>query len=67
MLQGVSKILGVEFNKNYTSVLNKIFFCTIILMWYINKENSNIINIEGSLLYEDLDDKFFIDLPQVII
>jgi len=54
---------GVDYTENYAPVINDVAWCIlhiVMLMWNLD---AIIINVESAFLYDNLDDKIYMNLP----
>ena len=54
--QGYTQIPGLEFTKNCLSVVNDITLCFMLLVWLINKWDSQTIDVETVFLHAVLEE-----------
>ena len=63
---GNNQIPGVDFTQNYSSVVTDVTLCVILIMWFINKWDTQTIDIETLFLYEVLQEEIYMNIPEVI-
>ena len=52
--RGFTQILVVDYINNFSPVINDINFCVVVIMRYIIKRVSDIIDVKGVFLHRNL-------------
>ena len=62
--RGYTQIPGVEFTKNYSPVVTEFTLRVILLMWLVNKSDSQTIGVETAFLYAVLEEEIYMNIPE---
>ena len=62
--RGHNQIPGVDFTQNYSPVVTDVTLCVILLMWFINKWDSQTIDVETFFKYEVLQEEIYTKIPE---
>ena len=60
------EVLGVNFSEKYSSVVHDITFHVLLLMVTYFGFFAKIVNIKTASLYVDLEEKIYLECPQVL-
>ena len=63
---GYTKILGVDFTKNYSPVVPNVTLRVILLMWLVKNWDSETIDVETASLYTLLEEEIYMKIPEEI-
>ena len=61
---GYSQVPGVDFNANYSPVINDITFCILLVLILINNWYAEVINIQTAFLYGKLEEEIYMKIPE---
>ena len=61
---GYSQVPGVDFNANYSPVINDITFRILLVLILINDWYSEIIDIQTAFLYGKLEEEIYMKIPE---
>ena len=61
---GYSQVLGIDFSKNYSPVVNVVTFCIMLLMMLHFGYSAKIVDVKTAFLYGDLEEEIYMECPQ---
>jgi len=60
---GYSQVLGVDYTENYVPVINNVMWHILLIAMLVWNLDAIIIDVESTLLYDDLDEEIYMELP----
>ena len=63
---GYTEITGVDFTKTYSPVFTDVTLCIILIMWLVNKWDSQNIDVKTAFLYSVLEEEIYMKIPEVM-
>ena len=61
---GYSQVPGVDFNTNYSPVINDITFWIILVLILVNNWYAEVIDIQTAFLYGKLEEEIYMKIPE---
>ena len=61
---GYSQIPGVDFQDNYSPIVNDVTFRIILLVWILYHLTAKIVDVETAFLYGKLEEEIYMECPK---
>jgi Reverse transcriptase (RNA-dependent DNA polymerase) len=61
---GYSQLPGIDFTDNFAPVIHDVTFRIMLLIYFMLKYDSKIIDVETAFLYGDLDEEIYMKIPE---
>ena len=61
---GYTQLASVYFQENFAPVVNNVAFQIAIVMMLANGWDANIVDVETTFLYQDLDKEIYMKIPE---